>query len=360
MSSITLTAWKFDPSFNMSGGGMMPGPTNWDYQPSGPDRIAEAGAPKDLTPYLASAVLIDGGNDGMISGEAGDTFTLEGTVYDIFSVYNGDAAVIDGVTYTLVTFYGQTPSGQNMAISLPVIDDAIVPAFPGMVSGTIWLTMPNDIALPIADITCFLQGTLIETALGPRRIESLQLGDLLHTLDNGLQPLRWIGQAQVSAAEMRARPVLKPVVIRADALAPGVPAQDLGVSRTHRILLRSAIVQRWCGVSEVFVCARHLADDSAAIPPEGVTYYHLLLDRHEVLLANGAAAESFYTGPVAMRAIGAEAAAHVHAMFPDLASRPWPLARPMLGGPRARRVAQKHLAEQLPLATPLPLLAQAS
>jgi Ca2+-binding RTX toxin-like protein len=43
-----------------------------------------------------------------------------------------------------------------------------------------------------AGIPCFTTGTMIRTPHGDVRIEELAIGDLVCTLDNGPQPLRWI------------------------------------------------------------------------------------------------------------------------------------------------------------------------
>ena len=67
------------------------------------------------------------------------------------------------------------------------------------------------------DIVCFAAGTLIRTPQGERRVEDLAVGDLVCTADNGPQPLRWRGQRHLDAAELAARPRLRPIRIRARA-----------------------------------------------------------------------------------------------------------------------------------------------
>ena len=83
-----------------------------------------------------------------------------------------------------------------------------------------------------------------------------------------------------------------------------------------------------------------IAVDAAA---EDVSYVHLLFDRHEIVAAEGAAAESLHTGPEALKALSPAARAEIAALFPDLARPP---ARPLVPGARARRLAARHAANR--------------
>ncbi|WP_353143118.1 Hint domain-containing protein, partial [Paracoccus sp. (in: a-proteobacteria)] len=88
---------------------------------------------------------------------------------------------------------------------------------------------------------CFIAGTLILTADGEVPIEQIGVGDLVQTRDNGLQPVRWIGSQKLGAAELAAMPKLQPIRVKAGALGPDAPRQDLLVSPQHRVLVRSKI-----------------------------------------------------------------------------------------------------------------------
>jgi hypothetical protein len=92
------------------------------------------------------------------------------------------------------------------------------------------------------------------------------------------------------------------VRITAGALGQGLPTRDLVVSRQHRVLVASRIAQRICGAEEVLVPAICLVGlpgiDIDRDLPE-ITYHHMILDDHQVILANGAPAETLYTGPMA-------------------------------------------------------------
>lgn len=211
---------------------------------------------------------------------------------------------------------------------------------------------PTIFDLPI---TCFASGTLIRTARGERRVEDIDVGDLVATRDNGLRPVRWIGCRHVSAQEIADCVDLAPVRIAAGALGPNLPVQDLFVSQQHRILVRSAIAARMFGAQELLIAAKHLTElegiDIQADAP-GVTYVHLMFDSHEILLSNGAESESLYPGPQALLALG-DAAQEIFALFPQLRTtrEAFPGARPFVAGKKARQLASRHAANQKPLAS---------
>jgi hypothetical protein len=203
-------------------------------------------------------------------------------------------------------------------------------------------------------ITCFVAGTMIETPDGPRSVEDLRAGDAVITVDAGVQMLRWVGSRDLDA---RDTDHLKPIRIRTGALGLGLPNADLLVSPQHRVLVRSAVAQRMFGTNEVLVAAKQLTalpgiemvDDATQ-----VTYVHLLFDDHQLVTSNGAVSESLFTGPQALKGVSEEARAEILALFPDLAEIGADMelrqpARPVVPGRQARKLAERHLANQKPV-----------
>ena len=132
---------------------------------------------------------------------------------------------------------------------------------------------------------CFLPGTLIRTPHGEVKVEELVAGDTVRTLcHRGGRPITWIGKGKVLATRGR-RGSATPVVIRKDAFADNVPYADLRVTRAHRFCFDNALIP-----VEFLVNHRTIAWDDEA---KEVTLYHIELDAHDVLFANGAPAESF-------------------------------------------------------------------
>lgn len=196
-------------------------------------------------------------------------------------------------------------------------------------------------------IICFSAGTRIDTGDGLHPVENLQPGDLVRTLDNGYQPVRWIGRRRLSAETLRAKPYLRPIRIRAGALGDGTPARDLIVSPQHRVLLRSAIARRMFDADEVLAAAKQLLElDGVEVAEDmtEVTYVHFLCERHEIVFADGALTESLYPGPQALKSLGSAALRELYELFPNLrehgAMEP---VRRLLKGREARKLMVRHV-----------------
>jgi hypothetical protein len=164
------------------------------------------------------------------------------------------------------------------------------------------------------DVACFVQGTLIATPKGEKPIEYLRPGDLVLTRDNGVQDIRWIGSRHIGWQTLTANPHLKPVVIRWGALDWGSPAHDLYVSPNHRVLVRDE------NGEEVLAAAKQLIgnDGIEEVDAMGVTYFHLMFERHEVILSDGMWTESFQPSDYALGTVGNSARAEILALFPEL------------------------------------------
>lgn len=194
-------------------------------------------------------------------------------------------------------------------------------------------------------ILCFTPGTLIDTPHGPREITTLGAGDLVLTRDAGPQPVRYITRSHLGAARLAGDPHLRPIRIRAGAIAPGIPAQDLTVSPQHRMLITGWRAQLCFGEDEVLAPARGLLNDTSvriARDAAEVSYIHLCLDGHHILTANGAPSESLHAGGLARDAIDAAAREELFAVFPHLRTTPtgWGrLARPALSCRETRAIA---------------------
>ncbi|MGI3184636.1 Hint domain-containing protein [Nioella aestuarii] len=143
------------------------------------------------------------------------------------------------------------------------------------------------------DVVCFTPDCRIETKRGPIPAGALREGDLLHTADNGLQALRWIGRSDIPGLKRVARD-LHPVLIRKDAFGPGQPARDIRVSSQHRFCIGDAALM--FHNEEMLAPAKGLVDGNRVLhnrSARAVSFVHLLLDRHELLFCEGVQTESF-------------------------------------------------------------------
>lgn len=189
---------------------------------------------------------------------------------------------------------------------------------------------------------CFTPGANVATPDGLRPVEVLKAGDLVITQDHGPQPIRWVGHSvvQVTAA-------LAPIRIEAGSLGQGLPKRDVVVSPQHRILVRSLISERMFGKSEVLVAAKSLLGMrgiTTVMEWDEVTYIHLLFDRHEILLVEGAPFESLFLGPQTRKALRREIAR----IFPVFC-REMDSARTIPPGRRQRRLVNRHAENAAPL-----------
>lgn len=170
-------------------------------------------------------------------------------------------------------------------------------------------------------LVCFLPGTQIVTPRGEIAIEKLRSGDRVFTRDNGLQQIRWIGQTIVSGEELSNTQALAPIRIRKGALGNNTPDRDLMVSPNHRVLLLSDIAMMMFDENEILVEAKHLVGlhgiERVAVP--SAHYIHLMLDHHEVILANGVWSESFQPTEASINGLSDAEKAELLALFPSLA-----------------------------------------
>ena len=212
-------------------------------------------------------------------------------------------------------------------------------------------TDPKALTFDNTNVVCFTLGTLIETVRGAVAIETLSVGDLVLTKDNGPQPIRWIGRRTLSGPSLAEN--LRPILIRKGALGRNTPSSDLLVSPQHRVLVRSKIAQKMFGTREILVAARQLCqiDGIDIANPAEVTYIHMLFDRHEVVISNGAETESLFTGLEALKSVGPAARDEIFAIFPELRDHdyaPEP-ARMLASGRMARKLAVRHEQNGRPL-----------
>ena len=152
-------------------------------------------------------------------------------------------------------------------------------------------------------VICFTPETRLATPAGPRMIRDLRPGDLINTRDNGPQEVLWAGHRRMSGARLYAMPHLRPIRFKAGALGIGRPDEDLLVSPQHRMMLKGAAAQALFNTPEVLVTAEDLINDLNVIVDHTlreVTYVHILLDRHNIIWANGLESESFHPSNTAL------------------------------------------------------------
>jgi hypothetical protein len=201
---------------------------------------------------------------------------------------------------------------------------------------------PADAAqAPPKEVICFAGGTLLATPEGPRPVEALTEGDRLLTRDDGPQPILWIGHRHVTGARLHAMPEMRPIRVRAGALGRAVPVPDLIVSPQHRLLLKGRMAQDLFNTPEVLVSARDMLNDRTILRDyalRGLSYYHLLMQRHQVVWANGLETESFHPAQTSLDTIDAAQRWRLLQVVPGADENPHGY------GPAARRLLSRSEA----------------
>ncbi len=179
-------------------------------------------------------------------------------------------------------------------------------------------------------VACFCAGTRILTPSGEVAVEQLAPGDRVVTAAGRIAPVRFVGRRRMQAA--------RAVRVQRDAVADGAPLRDLLLSPEHAIAFM-ADAQR------VLVPVHRLLNGASIIeePPANLVYYHVELDRHDVILAEGLTVESYLdTGNRA----GFDNAGPVRLLHPEAADaqRIWAergCAELLLSGPRLRALHER-------------------
>ncbi|HTW72599.1 MAG TPA: Hint domain-containing protein, partial [Acetobacteraceae bacterium] len=134
------------------------------------------------------------------------------------------------------------------------------------------------------NVPCFLRGTRIRTPAGEVLVETLRVGDHVVTLSGAAMPIVWIGTGRMLVTRGQ-RCAATPIVVRKGALADNVPYHDLRVTKGHSLFLDGILIP-----AEYLVNHRSIAWDDHA---REVDYYHIETEQHDVLVSNGAAAETY-------------------------------------------------------------------
>jgi len=237
------------------------------------DTTAPTTTPASLTVQVGSAPT----SIGITAPIDASSFTVvvtglpnDGTVY----LSDGTTAVTSGQSLTTTQLAGLKfkpagIAGQSSTFTYSVTDAAGNSA-------------PGSATLSIS--TCFLRGTLILTERGEVPVEKLAVGDRVQTLSGALKPIVWIGMGRDLVT--RANKLARPVIVRRSALADNVPHRDLYLTHGHALYLDGVLIP-----VENLVNHRSIVWDETA---RVVEYYHIELEDHDVVLAEGAPAESYY------------------------------------------------------------------
>lgn len=276
------------------------------------------GAPPNIGGTTTGTVAEDSGV--VITGALTDT---SGNIFgDTWSIQSGGTygtASIDPATGV----WSYDLDDTNAIVDALDVGDTLTDTFTVLLSDGLG-TDTQVVTITITGVPCFMSGTRLETVSGPRLVEDIRAGDLVHTEDYGLQPVRWAGYRTVTHTQLVEDEDVRPIRIAQGALGGGLPLRDLLVSRQHRILVTGPCVEELYGVKDVLLPAVRLLgiEGIDVVVPDGdIAFHHILFDRHQVVFAEGVASESLLFGTQCRQSLSWRSVAEIVALFPAAADQ---------------------------------------
>lgn len=250
---------------------MVGGPDNdtFDAGPGGDSMYGQAGA----NTFTFQSIADTGSYIGDFNLGT-DTIDLSG----IAKTYGQPLTFIGDAPFTAPGQVQTLPDGSDIEVNVDTAATGVVDFQVVVYNGGAPLTASNF------DLACYCAGTLISTERGEIPVEHLAIGDRVRTSSGALRPIRWLGHRRIDCSHHPDPPVVWPVRIGAGALAQNQPARDLWLSPGHSILVDGVLVPAVLLVNGATI---------AQLPRPQVEYWHVELDSHDVILAEGLPAESY-------------------------------------------------------------------
>jgi autotransporter passenger strand-loop-strand repeat protein len=258
--------------------------------------VASGGAQFISPDGTASATVVDSGGEEFVSagGDAVGTVVSNGGTELIFGGGNVTSSIVDvggAIDLRGIAFdTGGTAILDSATDILTVTESA--GTYTQQLAGDYsedYFTLASDNnggTLITEQMTpCYCRGTRIRTPRGEVAVEELRIGDRVATIGGAALPLKWIGRRTYRDWLAVGDPDVQPIRFKAGSIADNVPARDLLVSPEHAMFLDGVLIP-----------ARHLVNGLSILKVERmeeIEYFHLEFDRHVVIFAESAAAESF-------------------------------------------------------------------
>ena len=203
------------------------------------------------------------------------TNTSTGEVLDAYSVQN----------VTPTTLSGGAADGTSTESAMAGTGDSIKFDYQGNNVSTNPSAIDGGDAI-VPPVVCFTRGMMIEVECGEKAVEDLEIGDLVRTLDNGYQPIRFIYKREVLAVGEHA-----PIIFEPGAIGN---TKQFVVSQRHRI--HTSCLKFIDGSKNYLIEAIELLNNSTiriSNTHKTVEYFHLMFDKHELLFSSGTISESW-------------------------------------------------------------------
>jgi hypothetical protein len=237
----------------------------------------------------------------------------DGTITNVSTTANVDPGGFQEPTFG---YFGELSNGDlafqefghtkadifNPSTNTLVRDALNVPAgtYAGTGTGASYLSVPTAIATvtgaglaalsvnssnEVTAVACYAAGTLIRTDRGEIAVEALAIGDRVITVSDEARPIRWVGRRSYGGRFIMGRKDILPICFKAGSLDDNVPRRDLWVSPHHAMYCEGVLIE-----------AKDLVNGVSVVQAESVErveYFHIELETHDVIIAEGALSESF-------------------------------------------------------------------
>ena len=257
-----------------------------------------------VAPGASLTVVFGAGPALLVVPDNGAGLTIDG-------LHDGDLVDFTAVSDqpgTLFAAPGATISGGALDVTGASGDTARVPVIDPAGGLTFQTAIDPGGGTLVTATACFRAGTRIAVPGGEAAVERLAIGDAVLTASGAARRIRWLGRRRYAAAQVAAERQVRPVRIEPGALAPGIPRRALEISPEHALLFGGVLIPAGALVNGVSITR---AEDARE-----VVYVHVELAEHALILAEGAAAETFV--PLAGRALFDNAAEYA-ALYPNAA-----------------------------------------
>jgi subtilisin family serine protease len=220
-----------------------------------------------------------------LSGVDGINTTLSGGLDDFFGTSAATPSVAGVVALMLQADPNLTPAQVESMLteSATSFGNSSVSGA-GLVNAHAAVTLATQAEVQ-AGSACYCRGTLILTDRGEIPVEALRIDDRLVTMSADTNPIKWIGRRSYSGRFVLGRRDILPICIKAGALGDQTPRRDLWISPHHAMFLDGVLIEAKDLINGVSVVQAQAV--------EKVEYFHLELDDHDVIFAEGALSESY-------------------------------------------------------------------
>jgi hypothetical protein len=242
--------------------------------------IAEGTLDIEAGGVVSGGIIFDGAGSLEIGGTVMPTTAISGFSSDD-GIYLSDIPFVSGASVNFDDATGimtLTEAGADYALHLA-----------GNYTGAIFQVVPPGFGstatiITVSNLPCFVVGTRIATEDGPVAVEDLVIGTRALTMEGIAERIVWIGWRTIACERHPEPSKILPVRIRANAFDVHLPSRDLLLSPDHAVFVHGVLIP-----------IKHLINGSSILQEKvsTVTYYHVELARHDVILAEGLPCESY-------------------------------------------------------------------